>query len=191
MLCNIVDEIYEKYEKGIGYIQFFGGEPLIAFDEIKTVILYIEEKCMNKHIALPSYGLVTNGILLTESMMQYFQDKNVSVMISIDGDEDIHNQVRKGINAIDTYHLIAENVRKLSKKYKLMFELTLNRKHLSNYKKGDAKIWFENMKELGFVAGNVGIIEMSKDKELDLQEEDYPAFEIFERDMIDYFLNNF
>lgn len=187
MLCNIVDEIYEKYEKGIGYIQFFGGEPLIAFDEIKTVILYIEEKCMNKQIALPSYGLVTNGILLTESMMQYFQDKNVSVMISIDGDEDIHNQVRKGINATDTYHLIAENVRKISKKYKLMFELTLNRKHLSNYKKGDAKIWFENMKELGFVAGNVGIIEMSKDKELDLQEDDDPVFEMFEHDMVDFF----
>lgn len=190
-LCDIINEIYEKYEKGIGYVQFFGGEPLLAYDEIQTVISHIEEKCTKDGIALPNYGLVTNGILLTRSMMEYFLAKNVSVMVSIDGDEKIHNQVRKGINATETYHLIAENVSELTNNYRLMFELTLNRKHLFNYKKGDAAKWFDNMKKMGFAAGNVGIIEMGKDKELDLQQDDYKVFELFESDMVDYFFEQF
>lgn len=112
-------------------------------------------------------------------------------MVSIDGDEHMHDSVRKGINGTDTFNLIASKVKELSVKYNLMFELTLNRNHLVNYQAGDAKKWFACMKELGFVAGNVGIIEMSKDKALDLTKEDYATFCQFNKDMVDYFFEQF
>lgn len=184
---STIDSIFSKYKNGVGYIQFFGGEPLLAFSEICGIIEHISMKCTETDCELPKYGIVTNGMLLDKEKMEYFSQNRVQVMVSIDGNRALHDAVRLGINKIATFDKISEKVKELTKSYNLFFELTLNREHILAYSEESVREWFESLKSMGFRVGNVGIIEMSKDVSLDLCPEDYEIFQKIERDMIDYF----
>ena len=59
-------------------IMFWGGEPLLYFDTIKEIITKLEDYDFD-------YGTVTNGSLLTEEIVEYFNANNVGVAISNDG----------------------------------------------------------------------------------------------------------
>lgn len=60
-------------------IDFFGGEPLMFIDLIKTIIKETEN---DKDI---SYGMPTNGLLMTEEILNYLISKNVEISLSFDG----------------------------------------------------------------------------------------------------------
>lgn len=72
---------------------FFGGEPLMNFILIKELIDYCEyiEKRFDKKF---TYSITTNGTLLTEEKIKFLRSKNVGIMISLDGPEEIHNENR-------------------------------------------------------------------------------------------------
>ena len=65
-----------------GYIYFFGGEPLLNYPVIKQTVEYAEKTYPNDF----HYGLVTNGMLLTKEMCEFFQKYKVNIKISYDGD---------------------------------------------------------------------------------------------------------
>ena len=71
---------------------FFGGEPLLEFDNMYEVIRYSEEvtKTTGKKII---FNATTNGLLLNEDVLKKSQGK-VNYLISIDGDEKTHNKHR-------------------------------------------------------------------------------------------------
>ena len=190
-VISILDLIYRRFPEGVGYIQFFGGEPLIAYREIKEIVRFVKDICRAKDCELPKYGLVSNGLLLDEQKMNFFDEHHVDVMISMDGDAVIHDAVRFGINRTPTFTKIAENVCALTKTHKLFFEMTLNRTHIIGYREGIVREWLDTLKSLGFAAGNIGIVEMSKDPALDLLPEDFPVFQKIEEDIIDYFFAEF
>lgn len=59
-------------------INFFGGEPLLKFDDI---IKPLVEK-YHKEI---TFGITTNGVLLNEDIVDFFKLYNVNVLLSFDG----------------------------------------------------------------------------------------------------------
>lgn len=61
--------------------EFFGGEPLIEFELIKRFIIKAEE---NRKIEV-SYEIPTNGILLTNDMIDFLSNYPVQISISYDG----------------------------------------------------------------------------------------------------------
>lgn len=71
------------------HITFFGGEPLLYFAAIKEIM---------SHRPDLEYGLISNGKLLDEQKMQYFNDHNVSITISWDGDNSI---ITRGYNVME------------------------------------------------------------------------------------------
>lgn len=71
-------------------IMFWGGEPLCYLEEIKDVI----DKFNNK----VSYALVTNGSLLTDTVIKFLNEHKVHVALSNDGKDTA--KVR-GINLLD------------------------------------------------------------------------------------------
>lgn len=82
-----------KFKKGkIPYIAFYGGEPLMNFDLIKQVILYIENtysdlECM--------FTLTTNGLFLKNIEIASFLKKhNVIICLSLDGYKENHDRNR-------------------------------------------------------------------------------------------------
>ena len=89
-------------------IGFYGGEPLLEFDLIKQAIEYAEDRLEGKQY---SFNMTINGSLLTLETARYFSDKNVSVLISLDGPKEIHDKNRKlAADGSGTFDIIQRNL---------------------------------------------------------------------------------
>lgn len=73
-------------------IAFYGGEPLLNFPLIKKSIEYAENIFQGKK---QRYAMTSNGSLLSLEIAEYLMKKNVSLTISLDGPQDIHDKNRK------------------------------------------------------------------------------------------------
>lgn len=99
---------YECMEPTIG---FYGGEPLLAFDLIQQIVEYAQQKFEGKGLR---FTITTNGSLLVPRTAQYLQDKQISVMVSLDGDRTSHNRSRKIAKTGEgSFDLIMKNLRVL------------------------------------------------------------------------------
>ena len=70
-----------------------GGEPLISFPEIQRAISYIEEK-QRENGRRYSLGLVTNGSLLTDEIIEYIREKKINVVVSFEVLPELQNRER-------------------------------------------------------------------------------------------------
>jgi len=72
---------------------FFGGEALLNFKLMQAVVAYAQEKgrAANKHV---DFSLTTNGTLLTDEMIDFFQEHHFGITVSIDGPKDLHDKRR-------------------------------------------------------------------------------------------------
>ncbi|MBQ3512281.1 MAG: radical SAM protein [Lachnospiraceae bacterium] len=93
-------------------INFFGGEPLIAFDIIKEIVSKIKEKPYHERVF---YFITSNGLLLDEKIANFFKENQFAVSISIDGTEEIHNKNRKDKNHFDTYEKVIQGCELLAR----------------------------------------------------------------------------
>ena len=66
------------------YIHFYGGEPLLAFDQIREAVDYIQiiNKENNKRVR---YTISTNGSLLNEEILNFLSCNKFFVLLSFDG----------------------------------------------------------------------------------------------------------
>lgn len=72
--------------------EFQGGEPLINFPVIKSMIEYSEEVRGDRAI---EYTVVSNLSLLTDEILDFLLAHHVSICTSLDGPEDLHNRNRQ------------------------------------------------------------------------------------------------
>ena len=88
-------------------VHFFGGEPLIDWDVVKYVIEKISS-------SIPSwFGITTNATIITDEMIDFFVQHNVSVMVSIDGEKERHDSNRKFLDGRGTYDIVIKNFQKI------------------------------------------------------------------------------
>jgi uncharacterized protein len=92
------------------FIEFFGGEPLLDFSKIKEIIKHskIESLKFSKKV---NFGLITNGILITKNVVEYFKQNNIIVEISIDGDKPSHDLTRKFSNNTGSFEHIIKAIK--------------------------------------------------------------------------------
>lgn len=79
---DIYDFIRQVSDENDGYsinLHFYGGEPLLYYNQIKEIV--------NNTKSIPNlnYSIITNGKLLTDDIVEFFNDNNVRVAISWDG----------------------------------------------------------------------------------------------------------
>ncbi len=65
-------------------IQFYGGEPLLAFDLIRRAVGRLEKENRNSRKRL-SFTLTTNGALLNPDILSFLNEHRFEVMLSFDG----------------------------------------------------------------------------------------------------------
>lgn len=76
-LCEMA---YENEGRRIN-IKFYGGEPLLYFENIKTVVGTLNNRNSVEFI----YSIITNGKAMTDEMVKFFNENNISVTLSWDG----------------------------------------------------------------------------------------------------------
>ena len=87
-------------------IVWYGGEPLIAIDRIKS----LNQKIQQLNISYTSQ-IVTNGYFLDENVVNCLTDlKTKSIQITLDGSKEIHNSRRFLIGGGETFDKIIENI---------------------------------------------------------------------------------
>jgi len=79
-----LDFFYPFLNKDKCFITFYGGEPLLAFDQIKHTVLYIEKKNKNREKDI-RFSMTTNGSLLDDERIKFLDRHKFSLMISFDG----------------------------------------------------------------------------------------------------------
>lgn len=108
----ISKEIEKKGKRGI-FISFFGGEPLLALNEV--IIPFLESlneiaKDINVNVSF-----VTNGVLLTEKNLQLLKStpfcEKLTFQVTLDGNELYHNKVKFFNNNQGTYSTIIQNIK--------------------------------------------------------------------------------
>lgn len=94
------------------HIGFYGGEPLINFELIKKVVKYAKEKMEGI-----TFALTTNAVLMTEEIAQFFFDNDFSVIISLDGPQDVHDENRVLKDGTGSFNKTVEGAKKIIKMY--------------------------------------------------------------------------
>lgn len=120
----------ETITKGIDYILahsqntkrvsigFYGGEPLLEMSLIKKTVEYIEEVREGRNIRL---SLTTNGTLLSDDNVEYFMEKDIHVLLSLDGAREYHNANRVFPNGEGSFDVIMEKLGAIKQKYPSFF----------------------------------------------------------------------
>ena len=95
---ELLSRMYHKYPIGSNKeltIELYGGEPLLNFPVLVEAVRYTER--FIKEGFLPSntkLAMVTNGSLVTPEVAKFIAEHKISVGVSIDGFEEIHNVYR-------------------------------------------------------------------------------------------------
>ena len=106
--------IEENQKLRVFSLSFFGGEPILGFDTIiKPLMEFTETTCRDNGIE-PEFSFTTNGYLITDEMVAYFNNKDVSFQITLDGGKEQHNKVSYPIKLGESYDRILSNIHKLA-----------------------------------------------------------------------------
>jgi uncharacterized protein len=84
-------------------VELFGGEPLYFHD----LFVFTVEELFVKVPGI-SVGVVTNGTLITDEIISLFEKRRVSILLSLDGNRERHDNLRGGFNLIEKWmpHLV-------------------------------------------------------------------------------------
>ncbi len=113
---KLVDAIVTQVPD-LKHVVFFGGEPLLHFEDMKNFDVSIR-----KHIPSIRYATITNASLLTDEISDWLIEKNVEVKISHDG---VSTKFHRNIDVLDNKNVV-RCIRKLLKNLpgKVNFNIT-------------------------------------------------------------------
>ena len=131
-LLDFLDNYNYKHTK----VMLWGGEPLLYFDSIKQLV----ERYGNKF----DWGTITNGSLLNEEIISFFDKYNISLTVSHDGEATEHT---RGVDVLKN-----ERIKNLLKGYR---NFTGFSSVFSSANDNHRKLYTYHA-ELGFAENNTG-----------------------------------
>lgn len=93
-------------------ISFWGGEPLINIDLIRRVVEHVESHYKEDGF---HYNFTTNASLITKDAAAFLIENNVSLLVSLDGPQHIHDKYRVTKASHGTYRRTVEGLRKIQR----------------------------------------------------------------------------
>jgi uncharacterized protein len=86
---------------------FFGGEPLLMWDEI---IVPVTEYVRNVYKKPFQLGITTNGVLLDEHKMKFIKENDIGVLFSFDGPKEVQDFNRPLANGGSSFDILAPKI---------------------------------------------------------------------------------
>ena len=93
-------------------VDFFGGEPLMAWDTVTQTVDYarsIEEQHGKKF----RFTITTNGLLLDEDKRRYINENMDNCVLSLDGRREVNDEFRKTVAGTGSYDTIGPKFKAL------------------------------------------------------------------------------
>ncbi|MCH5205724.1 MAG: thioether cross-link-forming SCIFF peptide maturase [Oscillospiraceae bacterium] len=93
-------------------LDFFGGEPLMAWDTVVETVNYARsiEKEHGKNFR---FTITTNGVLLDDEKIGYINREMSNVVLSLDGRREVTDRIRKTLNDKSVYDVIVPKFQSL------------------------------------------------------------------------------
>ncbi|MBR3681727.1 MAG: thioether cross-link-forming SCIFF peptide maturase [Clostridia bacterium] len=95
-------------------VDFFGGEPSLNFDVVKRLVEYARE-VEGKHGKNFRFTYTTNGMILTDEMIDFVNRECHNVVLSLDGRREVNDHFRRDYMGRGSYDTIVPNFQKLVK----------------------------------------------------------------------------
>ena len=99
----------EKHKDRRLWVDFVGGEALLSFNLLKTLVEYIEWRA-KKNKVMVSYSITTNGSIMNDEILTWLIKNKIHLKLSIDGSAKTHDKNRKTNDGTGSYELIMKNI---------------------------------------------------------------------------------
>ena len=152
-------------------VDFFGGEPLMNFDVVKKLVEYgrsIEDKYDKKF----RFTLTTNGVLLSDEILEYANKEMSNLVLSIDGRKQVHDLMRPFRGGQGSYDAIIDKLKKAAD----------SRDQMNYYVRGtftrnnlDFSEDVKHLAELGFEQISIEPVVADPSEDYAIREEDIPS----------------
>lgn len=91
-------------------IDFYGGEPLLSVDLIRTISTRLRKSCEENGLSF-DFSLVSNGTLLTRSLALELKGLAMkAAKITLDGPREVHDQSRPFVSGKGSFDIIVKNI---------------------------------------------------------------------------------
>lgn len=90
-------------------LDFFGGEPLLNWGVVRRTIIYAKAQAAAKQKAL-KLALTTNALNLKPAQAQFLAAQEVNLTLSLDGDAETHNRLRKTKTGRDSFARVFSHI---------------------------------------------------------------------------------
>lgn len=122
-----------RAHRNIKLIQFFGGEPLINYKLMSSIVAHsrklVQEGVLDSE---PKYGIVTNLTLMRDHIAEFLKEIKCDIVVSLDGPEDIHDKLRPTKKGKGSHHIVVRNIEELSAMgISVDIEVTFTNSHIS------------------------------------------------------------
>jgi uncharacterized protein len=104
-------------------IVFYGGEPLLNLPVIKNSIEYANKIFTDQKV---SFSMTTNATQITPEISRYLFDNNVSVKVSVDGPQDVHDRYRRNSKGKGSYQRTIRGLKNLHEAYGDVFTVKVS-----------------------------------------------------------------
>lgn len=104
-------------------IGFYGGEPLLNFELIKSCVKYLEDITLTTGIRF-RYNMTTNSMLLNR-YMDFLCEHSFNLLLSLDGNQ-FNDSYRLLKSGKESFSSVYSNIKEFQKKYPSYFEENVN-----------------------------------------------------------------
>jgi uncharacterized protein len=113
-------------------LDWFGGEPLLGFEKVIKPIATVSKKICEQNDVSFVMSMTSNGFLLKTDMISFFKQHNMAaVQITLDGNEEAHNQIRNhGQQKEASYSIIVHNICEMAKIMRVILRINYTRESI-------------------------------------------------------------
>ena len=94
-------------------LDFFGGEPLLNMKTVRHVVSYVRKRELETGKVF-KLTLTTNALLLTDDTIQYLNDNNISLVLSLDGRPEVHDRMRPRVDGSGSYDKVIKRCKQVA-----------------------------------------------------------------------------
>jgi uncharacterized protein len=112
-------------------LKYAGGEATLNFNLVQILHAYAKAATAAAGLQLES-GVLSNGVALTNSMLDFLRDENIRLMISLDGSAEEHDRQRVFRNGRGSHHQVTRSIdRALARKVSPYLSITVTGKSVA------------------------------------------------------------